>query len=160
MLIGAMERLMQSALSRSEESIYYNHLPDGLVIPRFEGENSGGTCTWPDALRRFGTASDAVIESSADWALWARVLVLGMMAMTFGARDLMFSDDIELLLLRGARSPPLAVRRTFIAQLIEQHNAFARDKYRDAARFVCTCASIFYMGTPHLADQFRFVLQQ
>jgi hypothetical protein len=82
-----------------------------------------------------------------------------MMAKTYCACELMFADDVFLLRLRGARSPPTERRRSFIPQLIPLHDAFAARGYADVDTFVLECASVFYRGSPDNADRLAFLLR-
>lgn len=166
-LIRAIDRCIHTPAYRQEEIYYFdNDTRDGnsLVFPipaLGDGDTSGPTFSWDAALVRFGRdARDDVIRAHwVAWRIWARAIVLGMLTMTFAARDLMFADDVQLLEIRGARSPAKLVRRHFVARLPALHHEWLKRNYDDAEGFVADCASVYLFGNTRWSLEMRPILR-
>ncbi len=143
LMLQAMSRLVSSAYNQQTERSFWT-VPEPLyiTIPSLAADDRH-TTTWSTALHRFGAAPDHHLTLPG-WETWARALILGMLAMTNAARELMFADAVALLRLRGARSPPHEKRLIWIPTLARLLNDWFTRDYTDERRFVLECAAAYY----------------
>jgi len=148
-MIRAVYRYMEAPQSQEEEE-QLGEMQDSdklyCPVPSMHPTLDTSSDNWLAAIYRFAHAHDDVLRTEY-WTLWARAILLCAMAMTHGARYLLFSDDIYLLRIRCARSPSLDRRRLFLGELEGLHRDFYASGYEDVEEFVLKCAAVHYTGT-------------